>query len=66
MTYVDIRYQVAMILGVQPGSIRDWIADVKRERGEIRGPAPNRGKGRPAPPCPTVYRKAIRRLEGQG
>jgi hypothetical protein len=67
MTYVDIRHQVAAILGVRPGSVRDcWIADVKRERGAIRGPAPNRGKGRAAPSCPARYRQAIRRvLDGQ-
>ena len=68
MTYRDIRQQVALILGVRPGSVRDcWIADVKRERGEIRGPAPNRGKGRAAPSCPVAYREAIRRvLDGEG
>jgi hypothetical protein len=63
MTYVDIRHQVAVILGVRPGSVRDcWIADVKRERGEIRGPASNRGKGRAAPSCPAIYRQVIRRV----
>jgi len=63
MTYADIRHQVAMILGVRPGSVREcWIADVKRERGEIRGPAPNRGRGRAAPSCPAIYRQAIRQV----
>jgi hypothetical protein len=63
MTYTDIKQQVAVIIGVQPGSVRDcWIADVKRERGELRGPAPNRGKGRRAPTCPASYRQAIRQV----
>jgi hypothetical protein len=63
MSYVDIRRQVAVILGVRPGSVRDcWVADVKRERGETRGPAVNRGKGRAAPSCPALYRQAIRRV----
>jgi len=68
MTYADIQRQVAGILGVRPGSVRDcWIADVKREWGQTRGPAHNRGKGRRAPSCPAIYRQAIRRvLDGQG
>ncbi len=67
MTYLDIKQRVAHILGVRPGSVRDcWIADVKRERGEIRGPAPNRGRGRHAPSCPATIRQAIRRvLDGE-
>jgi hypothetical protein len=67
MTYAEIQHQVAVILGVRPGSVRDcWIADVKRERGEIRGPAANRGRGRRAPSCPAIYRQAIRRvLDGE-
>jgi len=68
MTYAEIQRQVAGILGVPPGSVRGcWIADVKRERGDLRGPAPNRGKGRRAPSCPATYRQAISRvLEGNG
>ena len=67
MTYADIQQQVAVILGVRPGSVRDcWIADVKRERGEIRGPAPNRGRGRQGSVLPSHLRQAIRRvLDGE-
>ena len=37
-----------------------WIAEVKRELGMTRGPAPNRGQGTGAPPCPTRFKDAIR------
>jgi hypothetical protein len=29
-----------------------WVAEVKRAYGLTRGPAPNRGRGNGAPPCP--------------
>ena len=35
------------------------IAEVKRELGLTRGPAPNRGMGKGAPPCPPWARQAI-------
>lgn len=63
MTYTDVQQKVAAILGVRPGSVKTcWIAAVNRERGETRGPAPNRGQGRGAPPYPPEYRTAIRRV----
>ena len=58
MTYTVIQYRAAALLGVRPGSVNTcWIAAVKRERGETRSPAPNRGRG--VPPCPAEYRAAI-------
>jgi hypothetical protein len=62
MTYADIQRKAAALLGVRPTSVKTcWIAEIKRQRGETRGPAPNRGRGRGAPPCPLEYGEAIRR-----
>jgi len=67
MTYTEIQKAVAARIGVKPASVKTcWIADVKRERGETRGPAPNRGAGQGAPPCPAEYRKAIRAVLDRG
>ena len=61
-TYREIRECAAQALGVQPGSVKTCrIAEVKRKHGLTKGPAPNSGQGRGAPPCPPRYRAAIMR-----
>lgn len=63
MTYAEIQKRAADLLGVRPASVKTcWIAAVRRERGKTRGPAPNRGQGLGAPPCPASFREAIRRV----
>ena len=37
-----------------------WIAEVKRELGLTTRVAWNRGQGRGAPPCPDLYKEAVR------
>ena len=37
-----------------------WIAEVKRELGLTTQVAWNRGQGRGTPPCPHLYKEAIR------
>ena len=60
MTYAQIQQYASRHLGVAPSSVKTcWIAEVKRSRGLTRSPAPNRGKGRGAQPCPLRYWKAI-------
>ncbi len=67
-TYRQIQRQAAAILNVRPSTVRRcWIAEVKRALGLTRGPAPNTGQGRGAPPCPKKYKVGIRRvLEREG
>ena len=61
-TYRDVQQCAARELGVKPASVKTcWIAEVKREHGLTKGPAPNGGQGRGAPPCPPRYRNAIMR-----
>ena len=58
-TYKQIQVSVRQSVGVTVKTC--WIAEVKREMGLTRGPAPNRGQGEGAPPCPQHYKDAIRR-----
>ena len=58
-TYKQIQASVRLSNGISVKTC--WIAEVKREMGLTRGPAPNRGQGTGAPPCPKDYRVAIKR-----
>ena len=58
-TYKQIQTSVRSNIGISVKTC--WIAEVKREMGLTRGPAPNRGQGAGAPPCPPHYKEAIRR-----
>ena len=61
MTYEEIQQRASLELEVTKSSVKTcWIAEIKREFGLTRGPAPNRGKGRGAPPCPPRYRTVLR------
>jgi hypothetical protein len=66
-TYKEVQREAARIFRVCPSSVKTcWIAEIRRELGTTRGPAPNTGQGQGASPCPPKYKEALKHILSAG